>query len=107
MNRGFDGTLTGSEITHKDAGSMADFVAVHEQVGMEIPLPMDHVGHLSVHSWKALEKHNPAWLEGMVPWQRTELLKEIHEHIEVPLLTGEDIFLATPEWPSVWPRRDT
>lgn len=26
--------------------------------------------------------------------ERTELLKEIHEHIEVPLLTGEDIFLA-------------
>jgi L-alanine-DL-glutamate epimerase-like enolase superfamily enzyme len=90
--------FTGIEITHKGAELMADFVAaVREQVGMEIPLSMDHFGHISVRSCirlaKALEKHNPAWLEDMVPWQRTELLKEIHEHIDVPLLTGEDIFL--------------
>src|SRR5471030_1069072 len=93
--------FTGIEITHKGAELMADFVAaVREQVGMEIPLSMDHFGHISVRSCvrlaKALEKHNPAWLEDMVPWQRTELLKEIHEHIEVPLLTGEDIFLKEP-----------
>ena len=93
--------FTGIEITHKGAELMADFVAaVREQVGMEIPLSMDHFGHISVRSCirlaKALEKHNPAWLEDMVPWQHSELLKEIHEHIEVPLLTGEDIFLKEP-----------
>lgn len=90
--------FTGIEITHKGADLMADFVAtVREYVGMEIPLSMDHFGHLSVRSCvrlaNALEKYNPAWLEDMVPWQRTDLLKEIHEHIGVPLLTGEDIYL--------------
>jgi L-alanine-DL-glutamate epimerase-like enolase superfamily enzyme len=90
--------FTGIELTHKGAELMADFVAaVREQVGMEVPLSMDHFGHISVRSCirlaKALEKYNPAWLEDMVPWQRTELLKEIKEHIDVPLLTGEDIYL--------------
>ncbi len=90
--------FTGIEITHKGAELMADFVGtIREYVGMEIPLAMDHFGHLSVRSCirlaKALEKHNPAWLEDMVPWQRTDLLKEIHQRIDVPLLTGEDIYL--------------
>ena len=90
--------FTGIELTHKGAELMADFVAaVREQVGMDVPLSMDHFGHISVRSCirlaQTLEKYNPAWLEDMVPWQRTDLLKEIHEHIDVPLLTGEDIYL--------------
>src|SRR5881396_1409967 len=81
--------FTGIEITHKGADLMADFVGtVREMVGWEIPLAMDHFGHISVHSCirlaKSLEKYNPAWLEDMVPWQRTDLLKEIKEHIDVP-----------------------
>ncbi len=90
--------FTGIDITEKGAELMADYVAaVREQVGMEIPLSMDHFGHLGVKSCirlaKALAKYNPAWLEDMVPWQHTDLLKEIREHIDVPLLTGEDIYL--------------
>jgi L-alanine-DL-glutamate epimerase-like enolase superfamily enzyme len=93
--------FTGIEITHKGAELMAEFVAaVREQVGMEVPLSMDHFGHMSVRSCirlaEALEKYNPAWLEDMVPWQRTDLLKEIREHIGVPLATGEDIYLKEP-----------
>ncbi len=77
---------------------MADFVAaVREQVGMEVPLSADHFGHIGVNSCirlgNALEKYNLAWLEDMVPWQYTDLLKEIKEHVDVPLLTGEDIYL--------------
>ena len=34
-----------------------------------------------------------AWLEDMVPWQRTDLLKEIKDAVDVPTLTGEDIYL--------------
>ncbi len=83
--------FTGMELTHKGAEAMANFVAaVREQVGMEVPLSMDHFGHISVRSCirlaAALEKYNPAWLEDMVPWQHTDLLKEIKEHIDVPLL---------------------
>jgi L-alanine-DL-glutamate epimerase-like enolase superfamily enzyme len=90
--------FTGIEITHKGAELMANFMAVvREQVGWEVPLSVDHLGHIGVHSCirlaNALEKYNPAWLEDMIPWQRTEQLKEIKDHIEVPLCTGEDIFL--------------
>ena len=37
-----------------------------------------------------------AWLEDMVPWQYTDLLKEIKDAIDIPLLTGEDIYLKEP-----------
>ena len=34
-----------------------------------------------------------AWLEDMVPWQYTDLLKKIRTTLTFPLLTGEDIYL--------------
>jgi len=90
--------FTGMEITEKGAAMMSDYVAaVREQVGMEIPLSADHFGHIGVNSCirlgKALEKHNLAWLEDMIPWQNTELLKKISDAVDLPLLTGEDIYL--------------
>ncbi len=42
---------------------------------------------------KALQKHNMAWLEDMIPWQYTDLWKKITDAIDVPTLTGEDIYL--------------
>jgi len=42
---------------------------------------------------KALEKANLAWLEDMVPWQHPELLKQITDAVDIPTLTGEDIYL--------------
>src|SRR5579885_905403 len=93
--------FTGIELTEKGAALMADFVAtVREYVGMDIPLAADHFGHIGVNSCirlgKALTKYNMAWLEDMVPWQYTELLKEIKQSIDIPLLTGEDIYLKEP-----------
>jgi len=93
--------FTGIQITDKGAALMADYVGqVREMVGMDIPLSADHFGHLGVKSCirlgKALEKYNLAWLEDMVPWQYTELLKEIRSAIGLPLLTGEDIYLKEP-----------
>jgi L-alanine-DL-glutamate epimerase-like enolase superfamily enzyme len=90
--------FTGIELTEKGAAMMSDYVAaVREQVGMEVPLSADHFGHIGVNSCirlgKALEKHNLAWLEDMVPWQNTELLKKISDAVDLPLLTGEDIYL--------------
>jgi L-alanine-DL-glutamate epimerase-like enolase superfamily enzyme len=77
---------------------MADYVAqVREIVGMEIPLAADHFGHIGVNSCirlgRALEKYNMAWLEDMIPWQYTDLWKQITDSIGVPTLTGEDIYL--------------
>ena len=93
--------FTGIQITDKGAALMADYVGqVREMVGMDIPLSADHFGHIGVKSCirlaKALEKYNLAWLEDMVPWQYTELLKQIRSAIGLPLLTGEDIYLKEP-----------
>ncbi len=64
---------------------------------MDIPLAADHFGHIGVNSCirlgRALEKYNLAWLEDMIPWQYTDLWKQITDAIDVPTLTGEDIYL--------------
>src|SRR5258708_5211633 len=90
--------FTGIELTPKGCEVMPSCMGgVREYVGYDIPLSCDHFGHIGVKSCirlaHALERYNPAWLEDMVPWQRTDLLKEIKQHIDVPLLTGEDIYL--------------
>jgi L-alanine-DL-glutamate epimerase-like enolase superfamily enzyme len=95
------GPLTGTEITDKGIALMADYVAqVREMVGMDVPLSADHFGHIGVNSCirlgKALEKYNMAWLEDMVPWQYTDLLKKISDAVDIPILTGEDIYLKEP-----------
>ncbi len=90
--------FTGTDITPKGIEIMADYVGqVREIIGMEIPLAADHFGHIGVNACiklgKALEKYNMTWLEDMIPWQHTELLKKITDAIDVPTLTGEDIYL--------------
>jgi L-alanine-DL-glutamate epimerase-like enolase superfamily enzyme len=90
--------FTGIDITPKGIEIMANYVAqVREVIGMDIPLAADHFGHIGVNACiklgKALEKHNMAWLEDMIPWQNTELWKKITDAIDVPTLTGEDIYL--------------
>src|SRR5579864_2599767 len=90
--------FTGHELTDKGIARMAEFVAtVREYVGMEIPLSADHFGHIGVNSCirlgKALEKYNMAWLEDMIPWQYTDLWKKITDAVDIPTLTGEDIYL--------------
>jgi L-alanine-DL-glutamate epimerase-like enolase superfamily enzyme len=90
-----------TELTDKGIDMMASYVAaVREQVGMEIPLAADHFGPLSVNSCirlgKALTKYNLSWLEDMIPWQETELLKKITDAVDIPVLTGEDIYLKEP-----------
>ena len=90
-----------TEITEKGLAMMAEYVAaVREVVGMDVPLSADHFGPLSVNSCirlgKALTKYNLSWLEDMIPWQETELLKKIADAVDIPILTGEDIFLKEP-----------
>ncbi|HWB96740.1 MAG TPA: mandelate racemase/muconate lactonizing enzyme family protein, partial [Bryobacteraceae bacterium] len=90
--------FTGIELTPKGVELMGDYVAqVREQVGYDVPLCADHFGHIGLNSCiklgKALEKYNLAWLEDMVPWQYPELLKQITDAVDIPTLTGEDIYL--------------
>jgi L-alanine-DL-glutamate epimerase-like enolase superfamily enzyme len=93
--------MLATEITDKGIAMMCDFVAqVREGVGMSIPISADHFGRIGVNSCirlgKALTKYNLAWLEDMIPWQETDLLKEISSEVDTPILTGEDIFLKEP-----------
>jgi L-alanine-DL-glutamate epimerase-like enolase superfamily enzyme len=90
-----------TELTDKGAEMLANYVAqVREVIGMDIPLAADHFGPIGVNSCirlgKALTKHNMAWLEDMIPWQETELLKKISDAVDIPILTGEDIYLKEP-----------
>src|SRR5581483_1047876 len=90
--------FTGIELTPKGVEVMSDYVGkVREQVGYEVPLAADHFGHIGVNSCirlgKALERYNMAWLEDMIPWQYTDLLKKISDAVDIPILTGEDIYL--------------
>lgn len=87
-----------TEVTDKGIELMSEFVAaVREAVGMEIPLSMDHLGHIGVNSCirlgRAFEKYNLSWMEDLVPWQYTDLWKQITDSIPTPTLTGEDIYL--------------
>ncbi len=90
--------FTGITLTDKGAAAMAQRLAqAREMVGWQVPISLDHFGSIGVKSCiklaKALSPYNPAWLEDMVPWQYTDLLKEIRDAIDVPLVTGEDIYL--------------
>jgi L-alanine-DL-glutamate epimerase-like enolase superfamily enzyme len=90
--------FTGTEITPKGVALMGEYVAaIREQVGYDIPLSADHFGHIGVNSCirlgKEMEKYSLAWLEDMVPWQYTDLLKKIADAVDIPILTGEDIYL--------------
>jgi L-alanine-DL-glutamate epimerase-like enolase superfamily enzyme len=90
--------FTGVQITDKGLEEIVKYVAaVREAIGYEIPMAADHFGHMGVNSCirlgNALEKYQLAWLEDMVPWQYTQMWKEISDAIETPTLTGEDIYL--------------
>ncbi|MBV9340558.1 MAG: mandelate racemase/muconate lactonizing enzyme family protein [Acidobacteria bacterium] len=91
----------GMEITDRGIAMLEQYVAaVRDAVGMEIPLSMDHLGHLGVKSiirlGKAYEKYNLSWMEDVIPWTYTDLLKQISDESPTPILTGEDIYLKEP-----------
>jgi L-alanine-DL-glutamate epimerase-like enolase superfamily enzyme len=90
--------FSGISLTEKGVAWLSDWVAgVREVIGPEVPLASDHYGHIDVNSCirlaQAMEKHNLAWMEDMVPWQLGELMKQIKDATNTPILTGEDIYL--------------
>lgn len=90
--------FTGVQLTDKGIAALTDYVAAaREVVGMDIPLGLDHFGHIDVNSCirlgKSLEKYSPAWLEDMIPWYYRDAWKQITEQVNVPTMTGEDIYL--------------
>lgn len=90
--------FTGIQLSDKGAALLGKrFAEAREIVGWEIPIAADHFGHIDVNSCiklgKALQPYQVAWLEDMVPWEYTDMLKEIKNAVDVPLITGEDIYL--------------
>ena len=86
-----------TEVTDKGIDRLCEYVAaVRENIGYEMPLSMDHLGHIGVKSvirlGKAYEKFNLEWMEDVIPWYYTDLLKEITQESPTPTLTGEDIY---------------
>jgi len=94
-------SFSGVELTEKGVALMLEhLLQVREAVGWDIPLSCDHFGSMGVNSiirlGKAFEKANLAWMEDTVPWFRTDLLKEIKNALDVPICTGEDMYLKAP-----------
>ncbi|MBT9332400.1 mandelate racemase/muconate lactonizing enzyme family protein [Paracidobacterium acidisoli] len=86
-----------TEVTDKGIDRLCEYVAaVRDAIGMEIPLSMDHLGHIGVNSvirlGKAYEKFNLAWMEDVIPWYYTDMLKHITDSMPTPTITGEDIY---------------
>lgn len=69
---------------------------VRQTIGYEIPLAIDHLGHINVETCirlaKRLEKYNIAWMEDAIPWFYTDQWLRLRQATSIPLCTGEDIF---------------
>jgi L-alanine-DL-glutamate epimerase-like enolase superfamily enzyme len=86
-----------TEVSDKGVDRLCEYVAaVRDNIGYDMPLSMDHLGHIGVKSvirlGKAYEKYNLEWIEDVIPWYYTDLLKEITTESPTPTLTGEDIY---------------
>ena len=90
--------FTGIQITNKGIDILCEYVAqVREVIGYEVPLAVDHFGHIGVESCirlgKALDQFSLAWYEDMIPWQLADQWQRLAEAVDTPVCTGEDIYL--------------
>ncbi len=90
--------FTGIHLTEKGLDFLEQYMAdVREVIGYEIPLAIDHVGHIPVEDClklaKRLERFNLAWMEDPVPWQMTNQYVSLANATTVPMCTGEDMYL--------------
>ena len=90
--------FTGIHVTEKGLDMLEQYVIdVRAVIGYEIPLAIDHFGHICVEDCirlcRRIEKYNIAWAEDMIPWQYTEGYARLRAATTVPICTGEDIFL--------------
>jgi L-alanine-DL-glutamate epimerase-like enolase superfamily enzyme len=90
--------FTGIRLTDKGIALLSDYVAaVREVVGYEVPMALDHFGHIGVESCirlaQVLDKYSLAWLEDMIPWQFPDQHRRLTDSCSTPICTGEDIYL--------------
>lgn len=89
--------FTAIQLTDEGIERIAAYVgAVRDAVGYEVPIASDHYGHFGVNDairlGHAVEPFRLAWLEDMVPWDYTDMWREITVALNTPTITGEDIF---------------
>ena len=85
-------------ITEKGLDFLEEYVRnIRQEIGYEVPLAIDHVGHIGygnvIQLAKRLEKYSLAWIEDPVPWFYTKQLRRISRETSIPVCTGEDIYL--------------
>lgn len=90
--------FTGIQITEKGLDFLENYVSeVRDIVGYDIPIAVDHFGHIGVDNCikllKRIEKYNIAWAEDMVPWFYTDQYVRLNNFSTIPVCTGEDIYL--------------
>ena len=89
---------TGIHLTEKGLDFLENYVReVREVIGYEVPLAVDHFGHVCVEDGirfaRRMEKYNIAWIEDMVPWMYTDQYVRLRNSTTVPVCTGEVIYL--------------
>ncbi len=90
--------FTGIQITEKGIEYLVAYVRdVREVIGYEVPLAVDHFGHINLESCirlgRALDQFTLAWYEDMIPWQFTDQYVRLSQSVATPICTGEDIYL--------------
>jgi gluconate/galactonate dehydratase len=90
--------FTGIHVTERGLDMLEEYVAqVRSVIGYEVPLAVDHFGHIAVEDGiklaQRVEKFNLAWLEDLVPWQYTDQYVRLSQASNTPICTGEDIYL--------------
>ncbi len=90
--------FTGIHITPVGLDYLENYMAdVRSVIGYEVPLAIDHLGHIPLEDCinlaKRLEKFNLAWMEDALPWGMAEQWQRLARATTVPLGTGEDIYL--------------
>ncbi len=90
--------FTGIHLTEKGLDFLEDYVRqVREVIGYEIPLAIDHFGHVALEDCirfaRRMEKYNLAWMEDMAPWMYADHYVRLRNATNVPVCTGEDIYL--------------
>lgn len=93
--------FTGIHLTEKGLDYLENYVRqVREVIGYEVPLAIDHFGHVCVEDCirfaRRMEPYNLAWIEDMVPWMLTDQYVRLRNSTCVPVCTGEDIYLKEP-----------
>ena len=90
--------FTGIHLTEHGLDILEQYMKdIREVIGYEIPLAIDHFGHVCVEDCirfaRRMEPYNIAWMEDMVPWMYTDQYVRLKNSTCIPVCTGEDIYL--------------